>query len=148
MSEEYQESSIKTIPFDGKKENFLIWIEKFKAKALQKVRLDILTSVEKIPKKTDYEDVKKKTGRERTADIKDIIEQYQRAMAAYSDLILSTDTAKEPGKRAFKIVKQAKTTDNPDGNPCLALENLTNKYKAKTAPNFLSNSKDSLLIVS
>jgi hypothetical protein len=28
------------------------------------------------------------------------------------------------------------------------LENLTNKYKAKTAPNFLSNSKDSLLIVS
>jgi len=34
MSEEYRESSIKTIPFDGKKENFLIWIKKFKAKAL------------------------------------------------------------------------------------------------------------------
>ena len=38
---------------------------------------------------------------------------------------------------AFKIVKQAKTVDNPDGNPYLALENLTNKYEAKTAPNFI-----------
>ena len=71
MSKEYQELSIKTIPFDGKKENFLIWIEKFKAKALQKARLDILTNVEKIPKKTDYKDAKKKTGSDRTADIKD-----------------------------------------------------------------------------
>ena len=137
MSEEYQESSIKTIPFDGKKENFLIWIEKLKAKALQKARLDILTNVEKIPKKMDYEDTKKKTGSDRTADIKDIIERYQRAMAAYSDLILSMDTAKEPGRVAFEIVKQAKTTDNPDGNLYLALENLTNKYEAKTAPNFI-----------
>jgi hypothetical protein len=38
MSKQYQESSIKTIPFDGKKKNFLIWIKKFKAKALQKAR--------------------------------------------------------------------------------------------------------------
>ena len=117
MSEEYRESSIKTIPFDGKKESFLIWIEKFKAKALQKARLDILTNVEKIPKKTDYEDAKKRTGSERTADIEDIIKRYQPAMAAYSDLILSMDTAKEPGRVAFEIVKQAKTMDNPDGNP-------------------------------
>jgi len=48
MSEDYRESSIKTIPFDGKKSNFLIWIEKFKAKALKKARLDILINVEKI----------------------------------------------------------------------------------------------------
>ena len=38
---------------------------------------------------------------------------------------------------AFEIVKQAKTADNPDGNPYLALENLINKYEAKTAPNFI-----------
>ena len=69
MSKEYRESSIKTVPFDGKKENFLIWIEKFKAKALQKARLDILTNVEKIPKKKEYEDAKNKTGSDRTADI-------------------------------------------------------------------------------
>jgi hypothetical protein len=67
--------------------------------------------VEKIPKKMDYEDAKKKTGSEPTADIKDIIKQYQCAMAAYSDLILSMDTAKEPGRVAFKIVKQAKTNN-------------------------------------
>ena len=30
---------------------------------------------------------------------------------------------------------QAKTTDNPDGNLYLALENLIKKYEAKTAPN-------------
>ena len=47
------------------------------------------------------------------------------------------DTAKEPGRVAFKIVKQAKTTDNPDGNLYLALENLINKYEVKTAPNFI-----------
>ena len=95
MSEEYRESSIKTIPFDGKKESFLIWIEKFKAKALQKARLDILTNVEKIPKKTNYEDAKKRTGSERTADIEDIIERYQRAMAAYSCLLYTSDAADE-----------------------------------------------------
>ena len=69
MSKEYRESSIKTVPFDGKKENFLIWIEKFKAKALQKACLDILTNVGKIPKKTEYEDAKNKTRSDRTADI-------------------------------------------------------------------------------
>jgi hypothetical protein len=137
MSKDYQESSIKAIPFNGKKENFLIWIEKFKTKALQKARLDTLTNVEKIPKKTEYEDAKNKTGSNRTADIEGIIEQYQCAMAVYSDLILSMDTAKKPGKVVFKIVKQAKTADNQDGNPYLALENLTNKYEAKTALNFI-----------
>ena len=69
MSKEYRESSIKTVPFDGKKENFLIWIEKFKAKALQKAHLDILKNLEKIPKKKEYEDAKNKTGSDRTADI-------------------------------------------------------------------------------
>ena len=69
MSKDYQESSIKTISFDGKKENFLIWIEKFKAKALQKACLDILTNVEKIPKENESEDAKNKTGSDRTADV-------------------------------------------------------------------------------
>ena len=73
MSKDYQELSIKTIPFDGKKENFLIWIKKFKATALQKACLDILTNVETIPKKIEYKDAKNKTGSDRTADIKDII---------------------------------------------------------------------------
>ena len=116
MSEDYRESSIKTIPFDGKKSNFLIWIETFKAKALQKACLDILTNVEKTPKKKEYEDAKNKTGSDRTADIESIIMWYECGMAAYSDLILSMDTVKEPGKVAFVIVKQAKTTDNPDNN--------------------------------
>ena len=111
MSKDYRESSIKTIPFDGKKDNFPIWIKKFKAKALQKACLDILTNVENIPKKKEYEDAKNKTGSDCTADIEEIVVRYQRAMAAYSDLILSMDTAKESGRVAFEIVKQAKTAD-------------------------------------
>ena len=74
-------------------------------KSTAEVCLDILTNVEKIPKKKEYKDAKNKTGSDRTADLEDIIVQYQRAMAAYSDLILSMDTAKEPGKVVFEIVK-------------------------------------------
>ena len=76
----------------------------------------------------------KKTGSNCTADVESIIVQYNCGMAAYSDLILRMDTTKTQGQEAFEIVKQAKTTDNPDGNPYLALENLINKY---AAPNFI-----------
>ena len=79
---------------------------------------------------------RKRQGSDRTADIGDIIEQYQRAMAAYSGLILSMDTAKEQGKVAFEIVKQAKTADNPNGNPYLVLKNLTKKIRSHNCSKF------------
>ena len=112
-------------------------IEKFKAKALQKGRLNVLTGVAILPKESEYGDALKKTSSDWTADVEKIIVQYDHGMAAYSDLILSMNTEKVAGRVAFEIVKQAKTTENPDGDPKWSLDNLIKKYKAKTAPNFI-----------
>ena len=121
MSNNYRESSIKTIPFSGQKEYFLICIEKILAKALQKGCLNILTGVETLPKKREYKEAVKKNAKYCTAEDNLMIEQYSLGMSAYSDLILSMDTAKAPGRVTFGIVKQSKTSDNPNGNLYLAL---------------------------
>ena len=114
MHEENRGLSIKTIPFDGKKDNVLIWIKKFKSKVQEKGRLDILANVEWITKMKEYKDVKNKTGIDRTVDKESIIVRCDRGMAKYSDLVLSMDTAKNPGEmfrtRMNKVVIDGKST--------------------------------------
>ena len=78
------ELSLKTISYGGKKDNFLIWIKKFKSKKQLAGRLDILTNAEWIMKTNKYEDVKKKTGSDRTIDKESIIVRCDRGMAKYS----------------------------------------------------------------
>ena len=114
MREENRGLSIKTIPFDGKKDNVLIWIKKFKSKVQEKGCLNILTNVEWITKMKEYEDAKNKTGNDRTVDKESIIVRCDRGMAKYSDLVLSINTAKNPGEtfrtRMNKVVIDGKST--------------------------------------
>ena len=114
MRKENRGLSIKTIPFDGKKDNVLIWIKNLKSKVQEKGSLDILTNVEWITKMKEYEDVKNKTGSDRTVDKESIIVRCDRGMAKYSDLVLSINTAKNPGEtfrtRMNKVVIDGKST--------------------------------------
>ena len=52
---EHKETSIKVISFDGKRDRFLIWIEKYKAKSMINGRLDILTRLKAMPSKGSYD---------------------------------------------------------------------------------------------
>ena len=52
---EHKETSIKVILFDGKRDRFLIWIEKYKAKSMINGRLDILTGSKAMPSKGSYD---------------------------------------------------------------------------------------------
>ena len=114
MREENRGLSIKTIPFDGKKDNVLIWIKNLKLKVKEKCSLDILTNVEWITKMKEYKDVKNKTGIDRTVDKESISVRCDCGMAKYSDLVLSINTAKNPGEtfrtRMNKVVIDGKST--------------------------------------
>ena len=73
MRKENRGLSFKTIPFDGKKDNVLIWIKKFKSKVQEKGHRNILTNMECIAKMKEYKDVKNKTGSDCTVDKVSII---------------------------------------------------------------------------
>ena len=134
---EHKETSIKVISFDGKRDKFLIWIEKYKAKSMINGRLDILTGSKAMPSKGSYDAAMATAEASRTVTQKSNIVDYRQGMCAYSDLILSMDTTRAAGKVAFEIVKQSKDVNHPEGSPNLAYVNLTKKYEAKTAPNFI-----------
>ena len=56
---------------------------------------------------------------------------------AYTDLLLSINTDTDYGKIAFKLVKNSKNSDFPEGNCNLAWARLTTKYAPRTAPSLL-----------
>ena len=70
--------------------------------------------MEWITKTKEYEDVKKKTGSDRTVDKESIIVRCDRGMAKYSVLDRSMDTAKNPREtfrtRMNKVVIDGKST--------------------------------------
>ena len=56
---------------------------------------------------------------------------------AYASLILSINTETNAGKVAFKLVKNSKNSDYPEGNCNMAWSRLTAKYALRTAPSLL-----------
>ena len=129
---DYKETSIKVLRFSGNKDQFLIWCEKFKAKAMIVGGLDILTGIEKMPSKADFEAaLAKEDTSSITAEETKTLKNYRAGIKMFSQLILSVDTSKASGKVAFEHIKQSKTTANPDGDPYLAWQNLIKKYEAK-----------------
>ena len=130
-------SSIKVILYNGTQKDYLIWSTKFQAKCLQSRRLGLLKGTVPLPTKAAYDAACLIAEATRDAAQKKTVVDYEKAMDVYTDLILSMDTMTEAGRVAFEEVGNAKTTDNPDGDPKLAFDTLTEKYEAKTAPNYL-----------
>ena len=109
------EKAIRILIFDGKKENWSMWSEKFVAKATLKGYEDILSGTVNVP--TD--DVATPSTEQKEAQKLNKI--------AYNELILScTD------KVSFAIVKNAKTTKHKNGNAKLAWGNLKTKFEPNT----------------
>ena len=105
---DYKETSIKVLRFSGNKDHFLIWSEKFKAKAMIVGGLDILTGIEKMPSKADFEvALAKEDTPSITAGEKKTLKNYRAVIKMFSQLILSVDTAKASGKVAFEHIMQS-----------------------------------------
>ena len=110
-----KEESIRVLVFNGKKEDWPAWEEKFLAKATRKAIKTILVDDTIVIPKSDEvlsaEDVEKLAIRKMNE-------------IAYSELILSIDTTQSGGKVAFSIVKGSKSTDYKDGNANKAWKGL------------------------
>lgn len=114
--------------FSGKTNDWVVWKEKYLAKAKKKGYKDILVGDREIPEEQEQETKEEIRARE---DAEDDNEE------AYSDLILSmADT--DAGNVAFSIIRNAKTKYLPDGDSALAWKNMEAKYSPKTAPTEMS----------
>lgn len=128
--------SIKIIEFSGKKTEWKGWSGKFLARAHRNGFKNVLTGVEKIPTKMEYEAAV-------IVNDDDKIKAYDNNQTAYEELILSIDHKSKSGRVAFNLVQNCKSlNDYPDGNAKQAWDRLTAKYAPKTAPSLLQLKKD------
>jgi hypothetical protein len=130
-------TSIKVIPFNGKRNEWAPWEEKYLARAKHKGIKPVLLGQQDIPKASDV--LKEATITERNDQ--DKIDIREANEIAYSDLVLSIETSTSAGRVAFNIVKRSKTSDYPDGNAAIAWQGLKRKYAPTTAPTLTRLSK-------
>jgi hypothetical protein len=123
-------NAIIVIPFCGKVEEWLIWSERFLAKAKRCGFKDLLLQKLSIPKVYEEIDETSEIGKKKSI----IIEVNE---IAYTELILSIDVKASSGKVAFKIIRGYKTKDYKDGNGVIAWERLKNKYEPVSAPSMV-----------
>ena len=111
--------------FDGKKENWTMWSEKFLAKATLKGYEDILNGKIDVPK----DDEEKTTEEQKKAT--------KLNKLAYNELMLScTD------KKSFAIVKAAKISKYKSGNAKFAWDNLKTKFEPNTGAELVDINQD------
>jgi hypothetical protein len=106
-------STIRLIPFCGKVEEWLIWSEKFLAKAKRYGFKDVLLGKLSIPK-TD------ESFEEASDQGKRMLKIIKFNEIAFTELILSIDVKTSNGNIAFNLVKGCKSKDYPDGNAATA----------------------------
>ena len=136
------ETSIKIIPFNGEKKEWIAWKAKFLARAHRKGYEEVLTLEKKATSETAssrQEELKAKTeGDPEPVEVGSSSEkkedQETKNLKAYDDLLLSMETATEKGRIAFNIVRRAKTRDGI-GNANVAWSHLCDKYEPRTTPN-------------
>ena len=128
MSE--NEKTIRVLPFNGKKENWSVWEEKFLARAKRKGYKKVLLGKETAPKDSETIDERTDAGKEKKR-LKDANE------LGFEELILSIDGKSKAGKVAFALVKGCKSVDYPDGEAALAWMRLTNKFASKNTVSLL-----------
>jgi gag-polypeptide of LTR copia-type len=142
MSGEEVEKSIKVVVFDGKQSSWIVWEEKFIARAIKKGYFMIFLAEDDaiyIPKlgednlytttvNSDGDEVLKPVFKDK--DIKNWLEWN---IQAYSDLVMCMDTSTPTGRVAFDIVRSSKTEEYPFGNARVAMHRLKAKYTATTS---------------
>ena len=126
-------SSIKVIPFTGKKIDWSVWSEKFLARANRRGYKELLIGNMQNPGDDEKPD---------DSEPETVKEEYKKKrdlnQLAYEDLILCIDGNTETGRVAFQCVKGSKTPKIEAGDCALAWKRLNNKFAPKTAPSRLS----------
>ena len=123
------EKAIRILTFSGKKEDWVMWSDKFMAKSMMKGYNEVLDGTIIVPEdKTTNPTTSKK-------------EAMKMNKMAYNKLILAcTD------KIAFGIVKNAKTEELKKGNAKLAWDRLKTRYKPNTGTELLALNKEYMSI--
>ena len=148
MTDDNAYKTIRVIRFDGARQDWEGWEESFLAKADSLGYKELLlckkneVGVDKVPTATEVEDVEAKAKSNRDADDKKILALRDSNKLAYRDLILSINHKTKEGKVAFKIVKNTKSKDYPDGNSTEAWSHLVRKYSPKTTPSLLKYKRE------
>ena len=140
-----EEKSIRIIEFSGKQSDWDGWSEKFLAKAEHKGYRKLLLcrknkdGYDVIPTEDEFsaaEDEQNKSAVHKTT-----IALAKLNRQAYMDLILSIDHKSSRGKVAFRLVKNCKSAEYPEGNCKLAWSRLVAKYAPKSTPSLLKLKK-------
>ena len=98
LNNEEETKQGKLAMFDGRQRNFVVWEEKFIARAYKKKFADVLLGKVTVPKfKEDYDNEENKPDDAMTK----IIEMN---IMAYGDLVNSIDTNEESGRTAFRLI--------------------------------------------
>jgi len=140
-----EEKSIRIIEFSGKKSDYDGWREKFLAKAEYKGYRKLLlckkdkVGYDRIPTEEEYDEAMDKSTKD--ANDKKIIELAKLNRLAYMDMILSIDHKSSRGKVAFRLVKNSKSSEYPEGNCKLAWDRLVAKYAPRSTPSLLKLKK-------
>lgn len=119
-AKEAVETTIRVVTFTGKKADWVIWDERFLARARRRGYKDILLgkNADSIPPDLGKLDANKEEDKTK-------IRLRQLNELAFDDIILSMEPSTAAGKVAFNIVWSAKTTEHPDGKNCPYVNEIT-----------------------
>jgi gag-polypeptide of LTR copia-type len=129
------ETSIRVVIFNGKKEQWESWKEKFLVRSSIRGYEDLITGDTKAPATHDKTG-KKKVLTEEEQKLSDLNKK------GFGDLILSIDCNTSAGLVAFAMVKGSKTKENPSGHLFNAFTRLKNKYEPNTTPQLMHLTKE------
>ena len=134
MSDEVKVTKI--ITFSGKKTEWPLWSEKFKARATRKGYKDILLGKELVPDDSvDVEKIEDVTERKKNQKLRELNEE------AYEDLVLSVNGETEVGRAVFQLIRGSKSNEFKEGSAREAWNRLVTKFEPKKAPNRLQKKK-------
>ena len=88
-----------------------------------------------VPSKAAINEIEEKTTK--SADDKKILKLQELNKIAYMHLVLSIDTSTREGKAAFRLIKNTKSPEYPDGNCKLAWDRLRFRYASKAATSLM-----------
>ena len=128
----------KIITFSGKRVEWPLWSEKFKARANRKGYKGILTGETNHIVPPDNVDI----SLEPDTDKKKWKQELRRLNEeAYEDLVLAVDGKTDVGRLVFQLIRSSKNKDYAEGSAREAWKRITDKFEPKKAPNRLQKKK-------
>ena len=137
--------TIRVLEFSGKRSDWNPWSEKFMATAeydnVCKLLLCLknLATFDVVPMHQVIEDIEAKSTK--SEDDKKILELAKLNKKCYRDLMLSMNCSTIKGKVAFRLVKNCKSSEYPEGNSRLVWKRLNAKFASKTTTSLLGLKK-------